>query len=74
VLATPVGAIPEIMDRFEPQWLAQNESADAIAQLLIDFLKGEFPAHDPESLRQKVAEYYSKDRVLRQLVKVIVCE
>jgi len=72
VLATPVGAIPEIMSRFEPKWLAQNESADAIAQLLISFLKGELPAHNPESLRQRVAKYYSKDHVLEQIVIILL--
>lgn len=68
VLATPVAAIPEILDRFEPRWLARDATVDAIAHLLIGFLENELPAHDPQELRDGVATHYARERVLRQLV------
>lgn len=68
VLATPVAAIPEILDRFEPRWLARDATVNAIAHLLIGFLKNGLPAHDPQELRDGVATHYARERVLRQLV------
>jgi glycosyltransferase involved in cell wall biosynthesis len=72
VLATPVGAIPEVLNGFEPAWLAPDTSVDAIAQLLIDFLKGALPIHDPNVLREKVTERYSRESVLQRLVAVML--
>ena len=72
VLATPVAAIPEILDRFEPRWLAQDATGDAIAHLLIGFLEKELPAHDPQELRDGVAAHYARERVLRQLVTTVL--
>lgn len=74
VLATPVGAIPEILGRIEPRWLAHNQSRDAIAQLIISFLSGELPSHDPENLRQVVAQKYSTENALKKLVSVVTGE
>lgn len=68
VLATPVAAIPEILDRFEPRWLARDATVDAIAHLLIRFLENDLPAHDPQELRDGVAMHYARERVLSQLV------
>jgi glycosyltransferase involved in cell wall biosynthesis len=74
VLATPVGAIPEVVGRIEPRWLAQNQSVEAISRLIIGFLGGELPSHDPERLRQIVAQTYSTENALRQLVAVATGE
>lgn len=68
VLATPVGAIPEVVGRFEERWLAENASMHAISQLLIDFLRGVLPSHDPAALREIVAKHYSRKYVLGPLV------
>jgi glycosyltransferase involved in cell wall biosynthesis len=68
VLATPVGAIPEVVGRFEKRWLAENTSVRAISQLLTDFLRGALPSHDPIALREIAARHYSRERVLKQLV------
>lgn len=67
VLATPVAAIPEIMEQVEPQWLARDVQADSIAALLIKHLKHELPGHDAGCLRQFVAQRYAKERVLAEL-------
>lgn len=67
VLATPVGAIPEVINNFDPRWLARDESSEAIAEILIDFLNGKIPGRTPESLRQTVMGRYSGEKVLAQL-------
>ncbi len=72
VLATPVGAIPEVVGRFERGWLAQDNSADAVAQLLRDYLAGALPSHDPAALREIVAQHYSRQSVLERLVAVVL--
>jgi len=72
VLATPAGAIPEVLNRFEKAWLAQDVSADAIARLLMDYLKGALPSHNPAVLRETVAKHYSRQRVLEKLVAVVL--
>ncbi len=72
VLATPVGAIPEIVADVEPQWLAADESTEAIARLLLAFLRNNLPHHDPARLRAAVAGKYSKDEVLRTLVQTSI--
>ncbi|MGI9860913.1 glycosyltransferase family 4 protein [Moorella naiadis] len=68
VLVTPVGAIPEVVGRFERRWLAEDTSVRAISHLLSDFLRGVLPSHDPTALRETVARYYSRERVLGQLI------
>lgn len=72
VLATPVGAIPEVLERFERGWLAEEVSSEAFARHLVLFLKGSLPAHNPWDLRAKVAEHYSRERVLEHLVSEVM--
>lgn len=68
VLATPVAAVPEILNRFEPHWLARDASVDSVEHLLIGFLENDLPVHEPQDLRDGVATHYARERVLRQLV------
>lgn len=63
VLATPVAAIPEIVSRVEPKWLASGTDPDSIAALLRQFLRGELPTHDPERLRHIAQEHWDIDRL-----------
>lgn len=67
VLATPVGAIPEVLGRLERGWLAQDSSSDAIGYLLMSFLRGALPSHDSATLRATVAANYSQTHVLERL-------
>lgn len=64
VLATPVGAIPELLRRFEPKWLAYDENVQAIACIINDFLEKKLPKHEPEYLRKIVKRDYERDHVL----------
>ena len=73
VLSTPIGAIPEIINQVEPEWLAKNASVEAIAQLIIEFLQGKLPNHDPRNLREFITNHYSKEILLPRLISTI-CE
>ncbi len=68
VLATPVGAIPEVLKPVEPAWLARDHSAQAIAELILRYLKGELPIHTPETLRHVAETGYSETDLVRQLI------
>jgi glycosyltransferase involved in cell wall biosynthesis len=67
VLATPVGAIPEVIGLIEPNWLAESNGVESISRLLVNFLKGNLPCHDPLSLRRFVAQRYSMESALSKL-------
>jgi glycosyltransferase involved in cell wall biosynthesis len=72
VLATPVGAIPEIVARVEPRWLAEAATVTALADLLKRFLLGALPSHAPDALRQVVRAHYARDKVLAELTAAVL--
>jgi glycosyltransferase involved in cell wall biosynthesis len=72
ILATPVAAIPEILNLVEPEWLANSAHEDAIVELLAKFLRGELPGHDPQQLRSVVKSHYDSDLVLPRLAEVML--
>lgn len=67
VLATPVGAIPEILNQVEPAWLSQDASPGGIADLLAAFLSGQLPQHEPQALRRFVEAHYASAHMIPQL-------
>jgi len=67
VLATPVGAIPELVQQVEPAWLSSDVTPETIAHLLRDFLHGKLPEHNPQQLRAFVTDNYAADSVLEKL-------
>jgi glycosyltransferase involved in cell wall biosynthesis len=69
VLATPVGAIPEVVGGVEPLWLASDGGVPALTRLLCDWLAGRLPAHAPAELRAVVARDYSQERRLSELIR-----
>lgn len=70
VIATPVGAIPEVMGRFGPAWLTKDSSTDAIATRMRDFLDGRLAAA-PDELRAN-AELYGQSSISRQLEQAVL--
>jgi glycosyltransferase involved in cell wall biosynthesis len=72
VLASPLAAIPEILNRFEPRWMAQSASENAIADLLADFLLGKLPIHPCEELRAVVADHYNIGAAIPQFTELIL--
>jgi glycosyltransferase involved in cell wall biosynthesis len=72
VLATPVAAIPEMIEKIEPKWLSRNAGVDGIAELLLDFLNNRLPAHSPEVLRDFIARSYDREVVLPRFCDYIL--
>ena len=66
-LATPAGAIPEVVGRFEPAWLARDVSVEALEELLEAFLRGILPMRDPAALHEAVIAEYGEESVLPRL-------
>lgn len=72
VLATPVGAIPEIICRFAPSWLASSASAEDIGALLRQYLTGRLPERSPMELHDQVRRDYSREQVLVEFIRSTV--
>jgi glycosyltransferase involved in cell wall biosynthesis len=68
VLATGVGAIPEVVGRVAPDWLSEDPGAESIAVLVARFLDGRLPERPPEALRQFVQQHFAADVCLPALV------
>lgn len=60
VLATPVGAIPEIMARFEPAWLSRSAQTDDFADLLLHYFAGTLPAHSSAELHEQADREFGR--------------
>lgn len=71
VLATPVGAIPEILSPVEPRWLASTASATDVAKLLTRFLHNELPNHTAAELRAYAVDKYGIDAVMPQMLELL---
>lgn len=72
VLATPVGALPEIVGRFEPRWIAHSATLDGLASLILDFFSGHLPQHSPDDLRTWVAEHFPFERAMDRYEKILL--
>jgi glycosyltransferase involved in cell wall biosynthesis len=71
VLATPVGAIPEVLSPVEPRWLASTASATDVATLLTRFLHNELPSHTVAELREYTVNKYGIDAVMPQILELL---
>jgi glycosyltransferase involved in cell wall biosynthesis len=74
VLSTPVGALPEIISRIEPRWLARDNSAQSIAELMSDFIDGKLPVHASSKIREFVVANYSQENALQACVSAAIGE
>jgi glycosyltransferase involved in cell wall biosynthesis len=72
VLASPVGAIPEILNLVEPKWMTKSAGEDAIADLIADFLLGRLPTHPSEELRGIVARHYDSGSAIPQFTDFLL--
>lgn len=70
VIATPVGAIPEVMGEFGREWLTVDDSPRAIVDKLRQFLRGQLIT-DNSHLRRN-AERYQQEVVLAQLASYVL--
>lgn len=74
VLATPVGAIPEIVRKFDASWLARSAKAEDVADLLREFLTGRLPEHLPSELHGQICREYSREQVLGKYIETALGE
>ncbi len=72
VLATPIGAIPEVIREFDPAWLSQSAQTADIADLLGRYLSGKLPEHAPQRLHEQAHRDYSRERVLGEFIEATV--
>lgn len=68
VLATPVGAIPEVVGRYEKGWLARSATVEALEDLIGRFLAGSLPKWDPHRLHAAVISDFGRRAVLPRLI------
>ena len=71
VLATPIGAIPEILAQVEPRWLARSAEEGDLVSLLTDFFSGELPVRTPTELRTIVEREYRIENVIPRLTPLL---
>lgn len=74
VLATPVGAIPEIIRKFESSWLARSAGPEDIADLLSQYLAGKLPEYAPAQLHDHIHRDYNSQKVLGEFIEAAVCK
>jgi glycosyltransferase involved in cell wall biosynthesis len=68
VLATPVGAIPEVVGRYEKEWLSGDASVSGLQELVGRFLAGSLPRWDPHRLHTAVVREFGREAVLPRLI------
>ena len=68
VLATPIGAIPEIISKIESSWLARSAEVPDITDLLRKYLAGTLPKHSSAELHDQIHQEYNHDRLLNQFI------
>ena len=71
-LVTPVGALPEVMQNFEPQWIARDATPEGIADLLVAFLQNRLPIHPPQELYDGVERKYSFERAMMAYERFLI--
>jgi len=72
VLVMPVGALPEVVRHFEPEWVARGTEPSSLADLLCAYLDGRLPSHRPEALRDILSERFSFERALDMYERVLL--
>ncbi len=72
VLATPVGAIPEIIRAFDSSWMAKSADASDIADLIRRFLEGKLQEHSPTELHDQIYRDYNHQKMLGQFIEATV--
>lgn len=72
VLATPVGAIPEIIRKFEPSWLARSAETPDITDLLRKYLDGILPEHSSAELHDQIHQEYNQEKLLDSFIDATV--
>lgn len=72
VMCTPVGGMPEVIERFSPELITDSTSVDAISSRLEAVLKGDLPLPNRESCRQYAVTHYSWPTITQQVRDVLL--
>lgn len=72
VIATPVGAIPEIVNQVEPRWLSADNLSTSYAKTLLSYLHGNLPHHTPQTLREFVIQGYERETQLAKFEEFLL--
>jgi glycosyltransferase involved in cell wall biosynthesis len=72
-LVTPIGALPEVLNNFEPRWVARGSTSDDIAELICAQLEGRLPSHQASSLRETIGQRYGLEAALDRFEKLLLC-
>lgn len=72
VIATPIGAIPEVIEQIEPAWLSDDNSASSFAQKIMAYLRGELPSHPPHTLRDFAIHHYDQNSQLSAFERMLL--
>lgn len=65
VLVTPVGALPEVMQGFQREWIGASATPVGIAALIGKYLDGALPGYNDALVGERL-EYYSFARAFRE--------
>jgi glycosyltransferase involved in cell wall biosynthesis len=71
-LVTPVGALPEVMQNFEPAWIARDATSEGIANILLAFLRKLLPYHEPQELHNLVEQNYSAEKAVNAYERLLL--
>lgn len=61
VLVSPIGALPELINEFEPAWTAPSASPEGLAEAIRNYLKGVLPPYNVSRIAARL-EHYSLER------------
>jgi glycosyltransferase involved in cell wall biosynthesis len=70
VYVTPVGGLPEIVKPFAPQCIFADTSADEIAKVLKESLRGERPTPSDEACRAFASQNFSWPQIVKRVRSV----
>ena len=72
VICTPVGGMPEILNHFSPQLIAESTSTNAIADLLEKALEERIEIPSREACRNYVMNNYNWQKIARQVREILL--
>jgi glycosyltransferase involved in cell wall biosynthesis len=72
VLCTPVGGMPEILERFSPDLITTSTDASAIAEKLEGVLLGEIATPSSEECRQYTTTNYDWHKIAQEVRQVLL--
>jgi glycosyltransferase involved in cell wall biosynthesis len=72
VLTTPVGALLEIVERVQIQWIARDRTSAAVEKLLREYLKGDIWIPDASRIRDMLIEQgFTQQHGLQRLLSIV---